>query len=269
MASWHHDCKVPLWIDFIHSSHWKRGMHYKHLRPRNTAFEIPLEGDMSISLNGVIRVVRPGELLILPAGDENDLQAGPSGFCRKLSFGFTGPMTVYLLPMMHLETDRVLRIRNIDAIHKLLDEARRMIRSKRSEDIPKLCGMALELLTLISIEASPEEDPLINEAVHLFEFNVSRSITLSECAAELGVSQEKLIAAFKKRFGISPKQYLIRLRMEKAEIMLHSSRDSIKTIASRTGYSSIFRFTREFTKKHGVSPSAFRAEASARSACGI
>lgn len=258
MASWHHEHKVPLWIDFIHSSHWKKGMLYKHLRPQNTAFEIPLEGDMCITLNENMRIVRPGELLILPAGDENDLQAGPSGFCRKLSFGFTGPLTVYLLPLMHLENDRIHRLKDIDVLHKLIDEARRLLRGKHEEDIPRICGLAIEILTLISMQASPAENPLISDALRIFEFNISREISLAETAGELGVSQEKLIAAFRKRFGTSPKQYLIRLRMEKAEIMLKNSSESIKNIASRTGYGAICRFSREFKKKHGISPSEFR-----------
>lgn len=64
--------------------------------------------------------------------------------------------------------------------------------------------------------------------------------------------------SFAKHFGISPKQYLIRLRMEQALKLLAKNELSVKEIAFASGFEDEKYFTRAFKKKYGYSPSHFR-----------
>ncbi len=90
------------------------------------------------------------------------------------------------------------------------------------------------------------ENPYLNE-VH----------DLKSMAEFFGLSEKYLIRLFKKNVGISPCQYLISKKIQKAEEMLCNTDLPIKTIASMLNYDSYY-FMRLFKKKTGMSPSQYR-----------
>ena len=69
-----------------------------------------------------------------------------------------------------------------------------------------------------------------------------------------------LTEAFRKEFGITIMQYLNELRMEQAERLLCESNAPVSQIAEHCGFADAGYFTRRFTAKHGLSPSAFRLQ---------
>ncbi len=72
-----------------------------------------------------------------------------------------------------------------------------------------------------------------------------------------GLSQDHLIRQFNKTFGMTPIQYLIRLRVEKAKEYALQSNLSIGEIAGKVGYSDVHTFGKMFKKKTGISLSQF------------
>ena len=83
-------------------------------------------------------------------------------------------------------------------------------------------------------------------------------MSVSEIASTLGISRQQLYLLFRKQFGISPKRYIMDLRMRQAETMLRQSRMQIKTIAANVGCSSELHLIREFRKRFGVTPGTYR-----------
>lgn len=63
-------------------------------------------------------------------------------------------------------------------------------------------------------------------------------------------------------FGRSPKQHVIHLRMARAKSLLLSTQWPVSYIASYVGYTNVFTFSKRFKKSTGLSPSAFRENAS-------
>ncbi len=74
------------------------------------------------------------------------------------------------------------------------------------------------------------------------------------CAASF-ISVSSLQRAFAKYFGMSPKQYLIQLRMNRALELLTESALSIKELSSACGFTDEKYFSRAFKKKYGYPPS--------------
>ena len=72
------------------------------------------------------------------------------------------------------------------------------------------------------------------------------------------VSVSSLQRAFAKYFGMSPKQYLIQLRMNRALELLTENELSVKEISFVCGFTDEKYFSRAFKKKYGCSPSQFR-----------
>ncbi len=63
---------------------------------------------------------------------------------------------------------------------------------------------------------------------------------------------------FKQIIGVSPKEFCIRTRLERAQTLLRESDMSIEQIAADLGYSDMFFFSRQFKQRLGISPFLWR-----------
>ncbi|MFO0885898.1 MAG: helix-turn-helix transcriptional regulator [Pirellulales bacterium] len=71
----------------------------------------------------------------------------------------------------------------------------------------------------------------------------------------MGLSTSQFDRTFRKYFGTSPRQYLLRVRVEAACRQLAESNHSIATIALATGFHDHAHLTRTFRQVMGQSPS--------------
>ncbi len=72
------------------------------------------------------------------------------------------------------------------------------------------------------------------------------------------ISVSSLQRAFRENMGMSPKQYLIKLRMNKALELLTENDISIKEVSFACGFADEKYFSRAFKKKYGYPPSQIR-----------
>jgi len=87
--------------------------------------------------------------------------------------------------------------------------------------------------------------------------NFDEEINLDLLAHLCFSSKFHLIRVFKRYYGFTPRQYLIRKRIEKARVYLKSGK-SVSETCYTTGFGSISSFSNLFRAKTGMSPSAFR-----------
>ena len=74
----------------------------------------------------------------------------------------------------------------------------------------------------------------------------------------LKIDRSHLYRIFKDKTGISVSDYIIRCRINKAEVMLANSDLSIKDVAYSVGFSDQMYFSRVFKRLNGRTPTAFR-----------
>lgn len=80
--------------------------------------------------------------------------------------------------------------------------------------------------------------------------------------AEIGcMSRRTLSRRFRQALGVTPIEYMVRLRIEQAMELLSSTDDSITEIAARVGYSDGNYFTRQFRAITGRTPREVRKAA--------
>ncbi|QQV77382.1 helix-turn-helix transcriptional regulator [Sphingomonas aliaeris] len=82
---------------------------------------------------------------------------------------------------------------------------------------------------------------------------------LESMAADAGLTPSHFCRVFKKATGISPHQYVMKARLERAREMLGESELSIAAIADSIGFTSQSHFTRAFRQFSGQTPSGWRA----------
>lgn len=90
------------------------------------------------------------------------------------------------------------------------------------------------------------------------ETNYHLRPSIASLAAHLNISQSYLYRVFFEEFGMSPKEYLNRFCLEQAKMLLRTSDLNISQIAASVGYSDVLAFSAFFSKRKGMSPTAYR-----------
>lgn len=98
----------------------------------------------------------------------------------------------------------------------------------------------------------------LDRAIDYIHSYLEKNLSLEDMAAELGMSQYYFCHLFKRSMGLSPHQYLIQQRIERAKILLSQSKKTINAIATECGFASQSHLTRYFRRHTGVTPGQFR-----------
>jgi len=109
-----------------------------------------------------------------------------------------------------------------------------------------------------AIPEGPVRDSRVQITTAFLESNLHRKITASELAQAANLSSSHLSRLFKSQTGLSPGEYLRRLRMEKARHLTATSLLSVKEIMVAAGYTSKSHFLRHFKRSFRVTPSEYR-----------
>ena len=124
----------------------------------------------------------------------------------------------------------------------------------------------LWLLFRILTEASkdtffPQAHPknTLDEKVRAWlDANIYTEFSLDDVAAAFGVSKMHVIRVFRKRFGITPMQYVIERRIGAAKSLLTGTVMPIKEIAALLRYSGTQHFSTSFKSAVGCTPGQYR-----------
>lgn len=93
-------------------------------------------------------------------------------------------------------------------------------------------------------------------------------ISVSEVAAQVGLSDSKLSSSFKAEYAMTPIEYMTSLRMHRARKLLRTTRMSVKDIAIECGYYDISGFNRRFKSYTSMTPQQYRQSHTAEAASG-
>ncbi|MDY6938213.1 MAG: AraC family transcriptional regulator [Cyanobacteriota bacterium] len=88
--------------------------------------------------------------------------------------------------------------------------------------------------------------------------NLDRGLKLADLAAVAGMSQFHFSRLFKQSMGMSPHQYILGQRVERAKPLLKHSKMAIAEIALQCGFNSQSHFGKYFREFTGVTPSQYR-----------
>ena len=98
----------------------------------------------------------------------------------------------------------------------------------------------------------------INKSIEYINNNYSSNIKISDIARHVGLNRSYFSNLFTKTLGVSPQEYLLSLRIEKACNLLEDFGLTIGEISMRVGYMDQLTFSKIFKKTKGVSPKLYR-----------
>jgi AraC family transcriptional regulator len=96
------------------------------------------------------------------------------------------------------------------------------------------------------------------QVLDYIDAHLHQEIKLTDLASLLGMSQFHFSHQFKQATGISPYQYLLQQRIERAKQLLKRSDRSIADIALTCGFNSHSHLSKQFRQLTGTTPKAYR-----------
>ena len=148
----------------------------------------------------------------------------------------------------------------ISLYHLIIEQAR----LEKPGYQPYISGIVLHLLglchTLLKQNAveNLDEAIIIDRARLLFRSNINNPFSPENIAHELNVGYSWFRKLFKTYTGLSPGQYYLQLKIEKAKELLRNSDIPIKQISIELNFGSSFYFSKIFKEKTGLNPTEFR-----------
>lgn len=134
-----------------------------------------------------------------------------------------------------------------------------------NQTVKTACILLLMLSDLIANRGAPEavitEGSLFKAIRSYIEQNYASEIKLKDIAAELHINNCYLSHLFKEKMGITPQEYITRLRINEAAHLLADTDLSIGSIGLQVGYSTASHFYTSFKRTMGVTPSEYRKRA--------
>jgi AraC-like DNA-binding protein len=124
-------------------------------------------------------------------------------------------------------------------------------------------GLALQVLDAVfdELQQSPaRRSPGLHggllQAKALIERSYADPLTMSDLARAGGLCASHLSALFSRELGVSPIEYLLRVRIREARLLLARGL-RVKEVAQWTGFRSQHYFCRQFRQRAGVTPTVF------------
>ena len=87
--------------------------------------------------------------------------------------------------------------------------------------------------------------------------NYNENLNLDALAQQFSINKYYLQKQFKKKMGLSPNEYLTRVRLEKAKNLLRTTNETMTQIAQEVGYTASY-FDNVFKKYESVTPHIYR-----------
>ena len=101
------------------------------------------------------------------------------------------------------------------------------------------------------------ENIIVSRTLQYIADHVYDKLSVTTVARETGVSSSHLTALFHRQMGISPGEYIRRVKLEESKALIREGKMNFSQIAALLKYSSIHHFSRQFKDNFGISPSEY------------
>ncbi|MFV0504199.1 MAG: helix-turn-helix domain-containing protein [Lachnospirales bacterium] len=101
-------------------------------------------------------------------------------------------------------------------------------------------------------------DLIVDTSIDFIKENMKEDIKINDLAILHNLDNNKFSYIFKNKTGINPKQFIIKIKLERAKQLLATSTLQINEIGKEVGYEDPFVFSKIFKKYEGSSPYEFK-----------
>lgn len=218
-------------------------------------------GYIEVEIDGRLKKLNAGECMIYYPRVKQYYIFSPEGNSRNYWMHFTGFSLEEILLSANITKSTILPVHSCMQFERLFHQLLRVYTLKKSMHEQEEKCLLLQLLTLLSKDASPDGstgyDDIYSIAGYICE-HYNEPADLDSYAAMAHLSRSRFCHLFAELIGYSPYHYLQRIRMDKARELLLLSSLQVSEIAANIGLTDPLYFSRIFKKYYGLSPQKFR-----------
>lgn len=239
-----------------HVFSWERG---RILGAWQAILLIDGAGEFQARRRGAVETVEAGDLLWVTPGQWHRYRPSPQVGWAELWVELAGPVLGRLTEAGLLPAQNAVR-RGLSTrvFAKLLGQ---MHEGLSNDDGADRAADGLRFLGLLMRREEGSESRLVcavRSAERLLAERMPSAVCMPSLARELGVGYAGFRREFKRRTGLAPRQYFLRLRLERAQRLLGSTPAKLEDIAQQLGFSSGFHLSAAFKTHFGVAPAVWR-----------
>jgi AraC-like DNA-binding protein len=121
-------------------------------------------------------------------------------------------------------------------------------------------GLVLSILRGYSGDSSESSDEpeFLNWITSYMSLHLSEPLSVSDMAARAGLSASRFSQVFRNRFARPPHQFLLHLRVQRAQDLLHHTSLTMREISAQCGFSDVHHFAKTFKRLSGQTPGSYR-----------
>ena len=187
--------------------------------------------------------VGPGEMFVIPPFVETYYEADGKNPWSYIWIGFTADSE---LPVSLTD---VIRCPKAAGIFSLMKNSISFENGRSAFLLSRLW----DLFTLLLDDEKHNVD-YVDTALDIIHSEYLYDITIERLAVRLGLDHSYFSSLFRKKIGLSPKEYLLNYRMNIAASLMIDHGNSVSVAAYSVGYTDVCNFSKMFKRRYGVSP---------------
>ncbi len=159
----------------------------------------------------------------------------------------------------------ILKAEDVAYVEKIATEMYDIWKEKKQGYRYKCTSLLYELLYFLNCQEhehiidSVTSDQRIKTAIDYIHTNFrSVEIDISHLAEMCCISEVYFRKLFKKIYDVSPKQYILNLKLEVASQLLHSQFYTVNEVSDKSGFNDVKYFSKLFKKRFGYTPKEFQ-----------
>jgi len=255
-------------VDLLHCRLGPRDRPFAEQRARFSV-ALTLEGCFTHRTPAGAALIPPGSFLLGNAGEEYLCSHEREGGDRCLCFSFDEEAFPGSHDGVCFRSPRLPMLRKLSP---LTTEIVRVLRNGEQSPMQweelgtRAAAAALALdVGWREADASPADRRRVSETLRRLEEHPDENHTLSSMAAEVCLSRHGFLRLFERVSGLTPHQFLLRLRLRNAAVLLAEGCGVLET-AMRCGFADLANFHRNFRREFGRTPAQYAGRRSQKSA---
>ena len=209
-------------------------------------FSFCKEGKITYTHNGKRFVSDKDCAIFLPAGATYELYNNSGGAFPLVNFKCAEPFTDEFI---------IIPLQNNSDYIKDFEKLRELDFSRREL---KALSVFYDILDRLLSEQLYTDSAIMPAVNYISENLYNPELDNEKAAAAAEISESYMRRLFKKKYGKTPKQYILEMRIKKAGRLLCETAEPVTDIAYDCGFSSVYHFCREFKAVTGITPTSYR-----------
>ena len=258
----------PINLNYYGTEQCESGYSFGPFVRTNYTLHMVRSGKGIFQTRGKTWTIRAGQAFLIYPGETTFYRADIKEPWEYMWVGFHGFRSEEMVERAGFRpASPVLTCWNMDRISEIMEELLRFGELTYVNELLRMSAL-YRLFALLTENNGPQrvltmgemnaEQRYVRQAVDLLINSGEKTVRVADVASTIGISRSYLSEIFKREMKVSPQQFLMNFRMERAGDLLRSTDSPVGVIAEELGYADAMAFSKAFHKHFDMSPSAFR-----------